>query len=195
MVNNITYSDVQLQHTPSSSETVVTKSWEIIFTQVYPHPNQLRRRYFTWWMAKQRKRQKTFETSFPWFHCGRHKQISQHLQTVRSSLQKHTRAAPLMREKIWLRVYGIRASLRRINSDRWCSGVASPSEGPCHVPPSSKRKAGSADIPELCLKPAEKKCLWTGSHCNWLQHNSYVTTDQLKGLVSSHRDCSLKDCQ
>lgn len=64
------------------------------------------------------------------------------------------------------------------------SGVTSPSEGLCHIPPSSKRLAGSADV-------QARKCLWTAptqSDKPWIQLDNYVTKDQARVQVCSCPD-------
>ena len=114
--------------------------------------------YATWWMAKCRNRQKTFCTCPPQFYCETHKQIWWHLLTVRNivwTTQEHLHSCgkrsdyeSVAPEHHW---GGSIATDKR-------SGVTSPSEGLCHVPPLSKRQTDSVDVQVLWEKPETNAC-------------------------------------
>ena len=59
-----------------------------------------------------------------------------------------------------------------------CIGVTSPSEGQRHIPPASKRRAGSADVQE------NGKCLWNGSQSKWDPRGKQITKEQAKDQVT-----------
>lgn len=135
-------------------------------------------------MDGQMKKQRTFYTSLLRFHCGRHKQICWHPQTVRKILQttqglchscgKRYDYESMAPEHHWG---------GSIATDE-CTGVTSPAEGLCHVPPSSNRLAGSADLQGLWLKPGANACgpAPTLSGESLVQHdNPCHTKDQVMG--------------
>lgn len=87
---------------------------------------------------------------------------------------KKSKATPFMWEKIWLHLCGIRASMRRIDSDRWCSRATSLSLTGYVVYHRRQKERRAGHMSKNYVE--RQKCLCTGPSSNPANSESEAAT-------------------